>query len=315
MQTRQIGSINVSTIGIGCNNFGRQLELEATRGVVDAALAAGVAFFDTADSYGSPPTTSESFLGEILGPRRNDIVLATKFGRVLDDRRKGAGAAYVRQATEASLARLRTDRIDLMQLHIPDPSVPIEETLGALAELLREGKILEIGCSNFGAGELAAAQAAAAAAGLPRFASTQDELSALCRRRAEPILAECRRTGTRFLPFRPLFNGLLSGKYRPGAPLQGKSRIGSKSAVAQAEILSPDNLAKVDALARYAADHGRSLLELAIGWLLAHPEVPSVIAGVSSPTQVRSNVAASDWTIAPGQMAEIEGILSASQAA
>ncbi|HUO23436.1 MAG TPA: aldo/keto reductase [Caulobacteraceae bacterium] len=315
MRTRSIGSLQVTVVGIGCNNFGRQLDADATREIVHAALDHGIAFFDTADSYGDPKTMSETVLGPILKPHRDRIVLATKFGRVIDETRRGAKASYVRAATEASLKRLQTDYIDLMQLHIPDPTTPIEETLGALGELIKEGKIREIGGSNFTAPELREMSDAAKAHGTPRFVSTQAEFSLLHREPVADLIAECVRSDIRFLPFRPLFNGLLTGKYRPGAPPPTEGRIGAKSAQAQAKILSTSNLATVAALTEYAEARGHTMLELAIGWVLGHDFVPSVIAGVSSPRQVASNAAAAAWELTSSEMAEVGELLEANACA
>ena len=311
MQKRSIGALDVTVVGIGCNNFGRQLDAAATEAVVHAALDAGINFFDTADAYGNPKTMSETLLGPLLKPHRESVVVATKFGRVIDDKRQGAKPAYVKAATEASLKRLQTDRIDLMQLHIPDPTTPIEDTLGALADLMAEGKIREIGVSNIEAPELRHMTETARAHHLPGFAAIQMEYSLLYRAPVADILKECERSGVKFLPFRPLFNGLLSGKYRPGAPAPTGSRIGGKSAAAQAEILSPENLRIVRALTEFAEARGHTLLELAFGWLLAQPIVPSIIAGVSSPAQAASNAAAADWRLTPAEMQEIGRLLEA----
>ncbi len=315
MRTRTIGSLDVTVVGIGCNNFGRELDAEATRGVVHAALDAGIAFFDTADSYGQPVTTSESLLGEFLAPHRDRVAIATKFGRVLDDQRQGAKAAYVREATEASLRRLRTDRIDLMQLHIPDTTTPIEETLGALGELIAEGKIREIGASNFTADQVRSMVEAAKANGVPQFSATQAEFSLLHRAPVAPLIAECERSGLKLLPFRPLFNGLLTGKYRPGAPLPADSRIGGKSDAAKARIMSPANMATVGALTHYAEARGHTILQLAFAWLLAHDFVPSVIAGVTSPRQVASNAAAAEWSLTAAELAEVNALLETNEPA
>jgi aryl-alcohol dehydrogenase-like predicted oxidoreductase len=249
-----------------------------------------------------------------LKPHRDRVVIATKFGRVLDENRGGARAGYVRSATEASLRRLQTDRIDLMQLHIPDPSTPIEETLTVLADLMKEGKVREIGCSNVGADQLRAWTLAARRAGLPAFASTQAEYSLLHRRPVADLLAACEEMGVKLLPFRPLFNGLLSGRYHPGAPAPATSRIGAKSADAQAKILTPGNLAAMAALTRWAEARGRSLLELAFAWLLDHPAVPSIIAGVSSSTQVRGNAQAAQWRLTPAEREEVDQLLASVEA-
>lgn len=296
-------------IGIGCNNFGRQLDGGATQAIVHAALDQGITFFDTADSYGKPKTASESVLGPILKPHRDKIVIATKFGRVLDDERQGAKPAYVRAATEASLRRLQTDYIDLMQLHIPDPTTPIEDTLGALEDLVAEGKIRAIGGSNFTGAELAAMGEAASQHGKPPFASTQIEYSMLYRKPVSDVVAECERQGIKLLPFRPLFNGLLTGKYRADAPVPTDSRIGGKSEADQARILSEANLQAVAQLTAYAEAHGHTILELAIGWVLAHEIIPSVIAGVSSPRQVEGNAKAAQWALTASEKAEVDAIL------
>ncbi|BBB01364.1 putative aldo/keto reductase [Actinacidiphila reveromycinica] len=311
MRKRKIGALEVTVVGVGCNNFGRQLDVDRTRQVVHAALDAGVTFFDTADRYGDPKTASETVLGEVLGARRDEIVLATKFGRFLDDARPGgASAAYVRSATEASLRRLRTDHIDLLQVHIPDPDTPIAETLGALAELRAEGKVREIGASNFSVGELREARAAATAADVPGFVSTQDALSMLDRTAESATLAECERAGMAFLPYQPLFNGLLTGRYRAGEQVPAGSRIGGKDARTRAALLSDRNFQLVADLTAFAQERGHTILELAFAWLLAHPAIPSVIAGVSSPAQVASNVASTQWELTEEERGAVARILS-----
>lgn len=309
MQTRPIGTLAVSVIGVGCTSFGRNLDQTETSRVVHAALDAGINFFDTADTYGKPPTGSETYLGTSLRNRRSQVVVATKFGRVLDDRRRGASANYVRSATEASLKRLQTDCIDLMQLHIPDPDTPIEETLGALADLKQEGKIREFGGSNFSAAQILEMSDKAAAHNLPGFVSTQSELSLLHRAPTAAVLQECKRTGLKLLPFRPLYNGLLSGKYCAGQPAPEASQIARKAIATQSEILSDANLEAVRKLTDYARSHGRTILDLAIAWLLAHDVVPSVIAGVSSPAQVASNAAAASWTMTATEKGEVNDLL------
>ena len=289
METRLIGSLRVSVVGIGCNNFGRRLDQAATDAVVHAALEAGVTLFDTADTYGD--TRSEVMLGRALGARRDEAVVATKFGMPIDDERYGAAPDYVRRACEDSLARLRTDRIDLYQLHYPDESVPIADTLGALAELVAEGKVREIGCSNFSAAQLR--EAAAAAGSGPAFASVQNQYSLLDRSpERDGVLEACDELGVAFLPFYPLANGLLTGKVRPGAPLPEGSRLATMPADRAAHWHSPELLARVGALLELAEAEGVSLLTLAFSWLLDHPEVASVIAGASNPEQVRANAAA-----------------------
>src|SRR5215212_2996014 len=224
MNTRRIGSLEVSVVGLGCNNFGRRLDIDATKAVVDAALDAGITFFDTADVYGG--TKSEEYLGGALGRRREDIVLATKFGSAVDEQRKGARPEYVRRAAEDSLRRLGTDHIDLYQLHTPDPEVPIGETLGALDELVKAGKVREIGCSNFSAEQLREAEEAARE-GAARFVSVQNEYSLLHREPEQDVLPECERREIAFIPYFPLANGLLTGKYRRGQAAPAGSRLDS----------------------------------------------------------------------------------------
>ena len=306
MRKRRIGSLEVTVVGVGCNNFGRQLDVAQTRRVIYAALDHGINFFDTADHYGRPRTASESVVGEVLGARRDEAIVATKFGRPLDDRRLGgAKTAYVRSATEDSLKRLRTDRIDLMQLHIPDPTTPIEETLGALSDLVAEGKIREIGASNFSVAQLQEAQAVAHSLGTKCFVSTQEEYSLLARKAETNVMAECERNGIAFVPYFPLYNGLLTGKYRFGQPASTDTRIGSKDEQAQAAIFSKRNMAIVADLTDYAEKRGRTLLELTFGWLLSHQVIPAVIAGVSSPEQVLANVKAAQWELTANEIADI----------
>lgn len=305
MRKRKIGSLDVTVVGIGCNNFGRQLDAEATRRVVWAALDQGINFFDTADHYGRPRTTSEVLLGRALGARRHEAVIATKFGRVLDETRQGAKPAYVKAATEDALRRLNTDVIDLMQLHIPDETTPIEDTLGALSDLVAEGKIREIGASNFNVSQLREAAVAAHDNGTQGFVSTQCELSLLQRAAETTVLAECSHLGMAFLPYLPLFNGLLSGKYRPGEPAPSGSRISTKNPELQTQIFSDRNMSIVAELTVFAESRGHSVLELAFAWLLSHAVIPSVIAGVSSPAQVAGNVMASRWELTAEEIAEV----------
>ncbi|HLX09505.1 MAG TPA: aldo/keto reductase [Thermoanaerobaculia bacterium] len=302
METRRIGSLAVSVVGLGCNNFGGRLDRNGVQAVVDAALQAGVNFFDTADMYGD--TRSEVLLGQALGGRREQAVVATKFGWRLDDQRHGAKPAYVRRAVEDSLRRLGTDRIDLYQLHQPDPETPIAQTLAALDELVRAGKVREIGCSNFSAAQLREAQAAVRG-GAARFVSVQNEYSLVQREPESEVLAECERQGLGFLPFFPLASGLLTGKYRRGAPMPAGTRLAGKSGFAN-RFLNERNLALADALADFAARRGHSLLELAFSWLLSHRQVCSVIAGAMSAEQVGANVAAAGWRLTPDELAEVD---------
>jgi aryl-alcohol dehydrogenase-like predicted oxidoreductase len=309
MKKRQIGSLETSIVGLGCNNFGKRLDAERTAAVVRAALDAGITFFDTADVYGG--TRSEEFLGRALAGRRDQVVIATKFGMQLDDQRGGARPEYVRQAAEASLRRLGTDYIDLYQLHVPDPDTPIAETLGALNELVRAGKVREIGCSNFSVDQLREAQGAARA-GAARFVSVQNEYSLLHRDPERDVLPECERLGLGFLPYFPLASGLLTGKYRRGQPPPQGSRLASGRG---AEQLTDQNLMLVEALNDFATSGGDTLLELAISWLLARPVVASVIAGATSPAQVRANVGAAGWRLTEAELAEVDGIVALASSA
>ena len=303
MISRHIGSLQVSSIGLGCNNFGRRLDSEGTAKVVHAALDAGIDFFDTADTYGS--TKSEEFLGKALGKRRRDVIVATKFGMKIDDERKGARPEYVHAAAEASLRRLGTDYIDLYQLHTPDDSVPIADTLGALDELVKAGKVREIGCSNFSVEQLAEADLAVK----PRaahFVSVQNEYSLLHREPKHGMLAECAALGVAFLPYFPLANGLLTGKYRKSQPPPEGSRIASGW---NSRLLTDENLEKVEKLIAFAESRGHTILELAFSWLLSRPMVASVIAGATKPEQVRANAVAGDWKLEEADLEEINQIV------
>ena len=298
METRKIGSLNVSIAGLGCNNFGWRLDYDHTVAVVDAALEAGINFLDTADIYGG--TESEEFLGRALQGRRDKVVLATKFGMKVDEQRQGAKPDYARRACEDSLRRLRTDHIDLYQLHQPDPSTPIADTLAVLDGLVRAGKVREIGCSNFSVQQLREAKAAAGTGA--KFVSVQNEYSLLHRDPEQEVLPECEREGLAFLPFFPLASGMLTGKYRRGQPTPAGTRL----AKGNSRFLNDHNLDVVEELASFAASKGHSLLELAFSWLLSHPQVASVIAGATRPEQVRSNVHAAGWHLSPVDLAEID---------
>ena len=304
METRRIGSLEVSVVGLGCNNFGGRLDAAATARVVDAALASGITFLDTADIYGG--TLSEEYLGQALRGRRADVVLATKFGMKVDEQRQGARPDYVRQALEDSLRRLRTDRIDLYQLHQPDPAVPIAETLEALDEAVRAGKVREIGCSNFSAAQLREAQAAVRD-GAARFVSVQNEYSLLQREPEREVLAECERQNLAFVPYFPLASGLLTGKYRRGRAAPAGARIQQDGRFA--DLLAERNLEVVEKLIAFAEARGRTLLELAISWLLARPAVASVIAGATAPEQVAANAKAATWRLTSSDLAEIDAIV------
>ncbi|MGH7257393.1 MAG: aldo/keto reductase [Nitrospiraceae bacterium] len=307
LETRRIGSLDVSTVGLGCNNFGRKLDEQGTVAVVQAALDAGITFFDTADIYGD--TKSELFLGRALRGRRDEVVIATKFGMAVDDKRRGARPEYVRQAVEDSLRRLGIDCIDLYQLHQPDSTVPIAETLGAMNELVRAGKVREIGCSNFSVEQIREAEAAVKN-GAARFVSVQNEYSLLHREPEKGVLAECERLGLAFLPYFPLASGLLSGKYRRGRPAPEGSRLAGGR---YADDLNERNLTIVESLIEFAVSRGHTLLELAISWLLMRPAVASVIAGATTTEQVRANVTSADWRLSPADLAEIDTLRARSE--
>lgn len=331
MDRRRIGRLEVSVVGLGCNTFGLRLDPGAAEAVVAAALDAGITLFDTADVYGGG--LSEEILGAALGERRDEATIATKFGMPLDAEHPGGGRPeYVREAVEGSLRRLGTDRIDLYQLHRPDPEVPVEETLGALGELVRAGKVREIGCSNFSLPELQAAAGAAEATGAA-FASIQNEYSLLRREAERDLLPECERIGAAFLPYFPLAGGLFTGKYRRGQPPPEGSRLAGGGGTAgwfntrtaalveslrvgqlpslprRRERLNERNLALVEALFAFAEARGHTLLELAFSWLLVRPVVTSVIAGASNPQQVRANAAAPSWSLTPEDLAALEPLL------
>ena len=297
MEKRRIGSLDVTLIGLGCNNFGWRIDAAATATVVQAAIDEGINFFDTADIYGGGQ--SEEYLGRALGKRRDDVLIATKFGMKIDEQRQGAKPAYVRQALEDSLRRLGTDRIDLYQLHTPDPSVPIADTLDALEGLVRAGKVREIGCSNFSAAQLREAGG--------RFASVQNQYSLLHREPEKEVLPESVRAGVAFLPFFPLASGLLTGKYRRGQPPPAGSR---GQAGWGPKVYTDANLDIVERLIQFAESRGHTLLELAFSWLAARPAVASVIAGATSADQVRANASAAGWKLTPEELAEVEARLT-----
>ena len=309
MKRRRLGEsdLQVSEVGLGCNNFGGRLDQAATQAVVDAALDAGVNFFDTADVYGG--TLSEEYLGQALGRRRGEVVLATKFGLQMgsDLQHKGASRRWVTQAAEDSLRRLKTDYIDLYQLHTADPSTPIEETLRALDDLVTAGKVRFIGNSNFDAGQMVEADGAAKAAGLARFVAAQNELSLLSRAAETSLLPECERLDLGLLPYFPLASGMLSGKYRRGAAPGEGTRLAGWGSRAD-RILNEANFGKVEALEAWAQARGHTLLDLAFAWLLGHPAVPSVIAGATSPAQVQGNVAAARWRLTAEEVAEVSAL-------
>lgn len=310
MRTRRIGQLEVSVVGLGCNNFGMRIDEDATRRVVDAAIDAGITYFDTADVYGG--TRSEEFLGRALGSRRDQVVVATKFGMTgsPDGEHSGGHPAWVRRAVEDSLGRLGTDRIDHYQLHRPDPDVPIAETLGALHELVQEGKVRELGCSNFDADQLDGAASVATERGLTPFRTVQNRYSVLHREPENGVTDACRRLGIGLVPYFPLESGLLTGKVSPEGTAPDDSRLTLMDADRRQSFITDERLAAVERLRAYAADHDRSLLELAFAWLLAEPTVVSVIAGATKPEQVAANAGAAGWELAPEQRAEITALAS-----
>ncbi len=305
MEQRKIGSLTVSAVGLGCNNFGMRMDEAATKTVVDAAVEAGINFFDTADIYGG--TKSEEFLGKALGKRRDAIVLATKFGARIDDQRKGARPDYIRQAVEDSLRRLGTDRIDLYQLHTPDADTPIADTLGALNELVVAGKVREIGCSNFSRERLIEAERISTEGNLARFVSVQNDYSLLKRDpETDGVLDQCAQASVAFLPYFPLASGLLTGKYRKGLPAPENTRL---SAPRFADRLTDDKLEIVEKLITFSEDRGHTILELAFSYLLRQPTVASVIAGATKPEQIAANVGAAGWLLTDADLAEVDGII------
>jgi aryl-alcohol dehydrogenase-like predicted oxidoreductase len=304
MDTRTIGSLTVSVIGLGCNNFGMRIGRKETDDVVGSALDSGITLFDTADIYGG--TKSEEYLGAALGSRRDEIVLATKFGVPYEDHAGGAAPAYVRTALEDSLRRLGTDHIDLYQLHLPDQKTPIADTLGVLAELVAEGKLREFGCSNFDPAMLEEATGAVAE-GARGFASVQNQYNVLHREPEDGVLEFCDRTHTAFLPFFPLASGLLSGKYRAGEDAPEGTRLAAWGERGKGEM-TEERLAAVAALDELAHQQDHTVLELAFAWLLSRPSVASVIAGATRPEQVTANVAAAGWTLDAETLRRIDAI-------
>ena len=302
MRMRRLGSseLEVTVVGLGCNNFGGRIDEHGTKAVVDAALDAGITFFDTADTYGGGGG-SETFLGRILAGRRDQVVLATKFGHDLGDGETARGSrTYIRKAIEASLRRLQTDRIDLYQYHRPDGVTPIEETLGALDELVKEGKVRAIGSSNFTASMVEEAHAVAEAGGLTPFVSEQSQYSWLRRDAERELLPASERLGIGFIPYFPLASGLLTGKYRRGEPAPEGTRLHGRQ-------IDEADYDRIERLETFARESGASLLEVAIGGLAAMPGVTSVIAGATRPEQVRANAEAGKWEPSAEELAQLDG--------
>ncbi len=311
MRYRSLGEsgLQVSVVGLGCNNFGGRLDVDGTRAVVDAAIEAGITLFDTSDTYGGAGG-SERALGEVLGQRRDQVVLATKFGHQKADMGYGpaagakGGRAYIRRAVTESLRRLRTDHIDLYQLHTPDPVTPVEETIAALHELVAEGKVRYLGHSNFSGWQLADAAHIAARNGHTPFISAQNHWSLLEREAEADVVPAARHFGLGVLPYFPLANGLLTGKIRQGQEIPPGSRLAGREG-----YVTQEKLAKVEALISWAQDHGVTILDVAISALAAQPGCSSVIAGAMTPEQVKANAAASEWTPSAAELAEIDRIV------
>jgi aryl-alcohol dehydrogenase-like predicted oxidoreductase len=301
MEYRKLGTLDVSLVGIGCNNFGWRTDAAGAAAVVDTALDAGINFFDTADIYGAGQ--SEEFLGKAIKGRRHQAIIATKFGMKLGDAKGGADSKYILESLDGSLRRLQTDVIDLYQIHCPDPNTPIEETMSALNDAIKAGKVREIGCSNFPVEQIRAARATR---GPRHFASVQNDYSMFKRDAEADVLPECASTGIRFLPFFPLANGLLTGKYRKGKPFPESSR--AKDAFGPM-VFTAENLERVEGLIAFAESRGHSILQFAFSWLAARPEISSVIAGAKTPEQVRENSRAGSWKLTPDELTQVDRIL------
>jgi len=305
-EKRHLGTsdIEVSVVGLGCNNFGI-LDIDASRAVIDRALAQGITLFDTADIYGNRGG-SEAQLGEILGPRRKTIVLATKFGRAMDDdadKTRGS-RGYIMAAAEASLKRLRTDYIDLYQLHTPDPKTPMEETLCALDDLVKQGKVRAIGCSNLPAVSINDAAAISAREGLAAFVTAQDEYSLVMRDAERELIPALEAQRMSLLPYFPLASGLLTGKYKRDAEIPAGTRYARGSRFSD-RYMNAENWVIVERLQAFCGARGRTLLELAFAWLLSHDCLASVIAGATRPEQIEANVNAAAWELTPEEVAEV----------
>lgn len=309
MDTRRLGTLDVSVVGLGCNNFGMRIDADATRAVVDAAIEAGITYFDTAEAYGGGQ--SEEFLGAALAGRRDQVLIATKWGMRPPEAGQPPNGSpeAIRTAIEGSLGRLGTDRIDHYQLHRHDPDTPVDETLGALAELVDEGKVREIGCSNFTAEQLDDATAAAAGRGVGPFASVQNHYSLLTRTpETDGVLDACARHGIGFVPYFPLESGVLTGKYRADEPPPEGTRLaawGDRAGM----FLDADRLAAVARITQWAEARGHTVLDAAMSWLAGDGRVVSIIAGATRPEQVRANVAAAGWAISPEERAELGGLV------
>ena len=316
MEHRRLGTsgLKVSLAGLGTNNFGMRLDYDQSAAVVEAALDAGINFFDTADIYGGG--RSEEYLGRALGSRRQDVLIATKFAMPIGEGTftRGGSRHYIERAVAASLDRLGTDYIDVYQMHQPDPDTPIEETLEALTDLVRRGVVRYIGHSNFNGWQIADADWTARTRGLARFVSAQNEWSLLQRGVEAEVMPACRQFGLGQLPFFPLASGFLTGKYRRGADLPEGTRLAAwQRAMPEriAALTADANFDTLEALERYAADRGRSILDLALSWLASDPAVSSVIAGATKPEQIEANVASTlAWRLTADEFAEVDAVLS-----
>jgi len=306
MEFRRLGTsgLKVSEVGLGCNNFGMRIDQEATNAVVGACLDAGINFFDTADVYGG--SKSEVMLGEALKGKRHEVVVATKFAMPMGagPDRRGGSRRYIMSAVEASLKRLNTDYIDLYQMHAPDADTPIEETLGALDDLVTQGKVRYIGNSNFTGWQIADADWVARTGHMNRFVSAQNNYSLLERKVEFEVTPACLRFGLGVLPYFPLASGLLTGKYKRGEGAPEGTRLAAWGARGQA-ALNEKNFDTLEALSSFAEARGHDLLELAFGWLLGHGVVSSVIAGATKPEQVKANAAAAGWKLTPEEVEEV----------
>jgi aryl-alcohol dehydrogenase-like predicted oxidoreductase len=313
MDIRNLGrsGLRVSAIGLGCNNFGGRIDLEASRRVIDAAIDHGITLFDTADVYGDKGG-SETVMGELLGERRKRIVLASKFAMPMDEAEvlKGASRRYIMSAVEASLKRLKTDWLDLYQQHRPDPLTPIEETLRALEDLVRDGKIRYYGCSNLPAWQVVEAAWTARTHNLSGFISCQDEVSLVVRHHEKDLMPAMRQYGLGLLPYFPLASGLLTGKYKRNTPMPGDARLTNTARLAD-RYLTDKNWAIAEKLEDFATARGHTILELAFSWLLSRAPVSSVIAGATKPEQVAANVKAGSWKLTGEDLAEIDTITGA----
>lgn len=308
MKKRNLGKsgLAVSIVGLGCNNFGMRIGLEESRAVIEKALELGVTLFDTADIYGKRGG-SETIIGQVLGDRRKDIILATKFGMAMDDAdvMKGASRRYILSAVEASLQRLKTDWIDLYQVHFPDASTPIEETLRTLDDLVRQGKVRYFGCSNFPAWQVVEASWTAGELGINPFISCQDEYSLLVRTIERDLISVIKKYGFGLLPYFPLASGLLTGKYKKGErPAEGTRFAAWKSFTQR--YITESNWSVLEGLEKFSAERGHTILDLAFGWLLSKPFVSSVIAGATKPEQVEMNVSAANWQLSEPDLADID---------